>query len=504
MSSKLATALTTLSVVTLAGCTASTPPPVATVAAPLADSPAWTTLVNDFVEDTFMAQPMFAVQSGRHEFDGKMPDLSFAGISIEIRRLNDARARVMKVQSETLSAAQAFERQYLLAELSNELFWLSKAEFPFRNPAWYVGQLDPEVYVAREYAPAATRLAGYIGYARAIPEIAAHIKANLRTPLPRTYVDYAVKAFGGYADFYANDVPQAFASIKDANARRTLAEVNPKAVKAMRELRDWFVAERKTANENFALGPELYQDMLRDTDSVDMPIADIKAAALADVERNTAELKAACVALAPKKSIAACVAQMNARKSPGGPVVSARTQLGLLREFVRQKDLVSIPSEAQAAVQAAPPYNRSNSAYIIIPGPYEKNLPSVYSIAPPDPSWTAKEQLDYVLSEAMLRNTSAHEVWPGHFLQYLHSYRSKSLIAKLFVGYDFAEGWAHYGEELMREAGLDNGSAEARIAQLADALWRSAITLVHRPAHRRYDGGAVGETIPRHFLYGCG
>ena len=34
-------------------------------------------------------------------------------------------------------------------------------------------------------------------------------------------------------------------------------------------------------------------------------------------------------------------------------------------------------------------YARQNFAYIDIPGPYETNLPSVYYIAPPDPTWPA-------------------------------------------------------------------------------------------------------------------
>ena len=66
-----------------------------------------------------------------------------------------------------------------------------------------------------------------------------------------------------------------------------------------------------------------------------------------------------------------------------------------------------------------------------------------------------------------------HEVWPGHFLQFLHANRSPSKFGEVFVGYAFAEGWAHYTEEMMWEAGLGNGDPEIHIGQLIEALLRN-------------------------------
>ena len=68
--------------------------------------------------------------------------------------------------------------------------------------------------------------------------------------------------------------------------------------------------------------------------------------------------------------------------------------------------------------------------------------------------------------------TSVHEVMPGHFLQFLHANRAPSVFGRMFVGYAFAEGWAHYSEELMWEAGLGNGDPEMHIGQLSNALLR--------------------------------
>jgi uncharacterized protein (DUF885 family) len=65
-----------------------------------------------------------------------------------------------------------------------------------------------------------------------------------------------------------------------------------------------------------------------------------------------------------------------------------------------------------------------------------------------------------------------HEVWPGHFLQFLHSNANPSKLEALWVGYAYAEGWAHYCEEMMIEKGLAKGDPEKHIGQLIDALLR--------------------------------
>ena len=92
--------------------------------------------------------------------------------------------------------------------------------------------------------------------------------------------------------------------------------------------------------------------------------------------------------------------------------------------FVADHDLVTIPGPEQALVETAPPYNAQNFAYIDTPARTRQDVPAVYYIAPPDPRWTPAEQAKYVGGEGTLLSTSVHEVWPGHFLQFLHVNRN--------------------------------------------------------------------------------
>jgi uncharacterized protein (DUF885 family) len=439
-------------------------------------SQAWAEFSQRFIAAYFKAQPFFAAQAGRHEFDGQMPDLSEAGIKQEIARLHQAQTELDAIDGAQLTPRQQFDRDYLRAVISGDLFWLEKAQFPFKNPAWYVDHLDPDVYLTREYAPLATRMKAYIAYARTIPKIATDIRNNLRMPLPKSYIDYGVKAFGGFAEFYQRAVPGVFASVQDADLQQQLTEADAAAAKAMRELADWLSSERQRATNEFALGKELFAQMLQDTEGVELPLAQIEAAGRADLERNLAALKTACAQYLPGAALRVCMSKMAAHKPQGSAVEVARAQLQQLKAFIEHHRVITIPSRQEALVAEAPPYNRSNGAYISVPGPYDRNVASTYYIAPPDPSWSKAEQAAYIPSLAVLTFTSAHEVWPGHFLQFLHSNNNPIKLEGLWVGYGFAEGWAHYSEEMMYEMGLGQGSdphaIELHIGQLSEALLR--------------------------------
>jgi len=454
----------------MAACSGPATPPPATRQPAMRDS--WADFASAFIESYFRANPFFAVQAGRHEFDGQMPDLSAAGIAAEVARLQKARAAAAAFDPRALNEAEHFERNYLLSVIDGDLFWLERARFPFTNPAWYIDSLDPDVYLNRDYAPLPKRLTGYIGYLRSIPRIAADIRANLHEPLPPTFVQRGIDGFGGFADFYRNDAPKVFAAVQDAAAQRELAEASAQAAAAMEALKSWLQAGAAQGGGNFALGEGLFLEMLKATERVEVPLAELLAAGRADLERNTRSLREACAQYLPGGTLLRCTAKMRADKPQGGAVEGARAQLDALRAFIVARNIVSIPSDQRPRVAEAPPYNRANAAYINVPGPYDKDVPSTYDIAPPDPSWSAAERADYIPGKASLLYTSVHEVWPGHFLQFLHSNRNPSKIAALWVGYGYAEGWAHYSEEMMWEEGLGDGDPGQHVGQLTDALLR--------------------------------
>lgn len=430
----------------------------------------WEDFQNRFIERAFELDPTFGAGQGKHEFDGRLPDWSEEGLTAAKTFLRDTITQAEAMRG--LNAEQTFQRDYLVAVARGQLFWLETADQPHTNPAFYMGALSPSMYVTRPYAPLDVRLRAYIQYLQAIPNAATQIRANLRTPLPVTFINYGRSAFGGLAAYYQGDGKAAFAEVNDPALQRELSEASNAAAVAMTGLSNWLETQRPTATNDFALGAERFAQMLRDTEMVDIPLEELERIGREDLARNQQAMREACGRYAPGATIAQCMAQMNANKPQGGSVEGARQQLAGLRQFIVDHNLVSIPGTEEAQVAEAPPFARQNFAYINIPGPYETNLPSVYYIAPPDPTWPAQVQRDFVPGQAELLFVSAHEVWPGHFLNFLHANRSQNQFGRVFVGYAYAEGWAHYTEEMMWDAGLANGDPETHVGQISNALRR--------------------------------
>ncbi|AIT05560.1 hypothetical protein MC45_03125 [Sphingomonas taxi] len=471
----------------VAGCSGGAPSATnESAAAQPAHSNGFAQFRDGFIEGWFKLDPANAVYQGRHDFDGQLPDWSGAGLQRQSAFLHHAIDRARAFGDADLSPDERFERDYLIRVAEGKLFWLEDADQPHSNPAYYVGGgLDPNVYIARPYADAPTRLKALIAFFGRVPAAAQAIRANLKTPMPRSFIDYGVAGFNGFADYYVGDARKAFADVRDPALQAQLKTSSAAASKAVRDLGGWLAAQRGTATDDFALGADRFQRMVRATEGVDASLATLEAAGRADLKRNQDALAAACKQFAPGQTIPACIDKMNANKSADGPVAEARRQIPTLRAFVVAKDLVTIPGTEEAKVEESPPYNRQNSAYIDPAGPYEKNVPSVYYISPPDPSWDKKTQDAFVPGKKDLLFTSVHEVMPGHFLQFLHANRSKSMFGRVFVGYAFAEGWAHYAEEMMWEAGLDNGDPETHIGQISNALLRDCRFLSAIGMHAR-------------------
>lgn len=438
-----------------------------------AHSVEWDSYINAFLESTFAANPDLAVYEGRHEFDGKLPDWSLQGLQREIERLKAERAKAIAFDPKRLDNRQRFERDYATNVIDGRLFRLASAEWPFKNPSFYADSLDPNVYVSREYASLDQRVKAYTAYARNVPVAMRQMQANLRTPMPRPFVAMGRITTGGLASYYEKDVPVVFASVKDPQLQAEFKEANAGAIAAAKELDAWFATQEKTATESFAMGAEKFSEMLRATEDVNVPLERLEQIGREDLDRNLKALHEACNEFAQGKTIEECIAGVKANKPEGGTVEAARRQLVDLKAFVTAHNIVSIPGSEEAEVAESPPYQRWNFAYIDIPGPYEKKLPSIYYIAPPNPQWTKAEREAYIPGRADLLFTSIHEVWPGHFLQFLHANRATSKFGQVFVGYAYAEGWGHYAEEMMWESGISK-DPETHIGQLLNALLRNA------------------------------
>lgn len=433
-------------------------------------APTWEEFAATTVSEYYARSPESAVDAGLHEYDGQMSDNSMAARTAKAAWIDQV---IVDASAYTdLVGIEAFERDYLLTEMRGQLFWLRDSGYATKNPLDYVS-FGVSVYVDREYAPLQERLQAYTRYIEQIPAALQTMRDNLEPPLPAPFVELGHAILAGFAGYLESTVPELFAVVEDEQLQRQFAAANGDAVDAVLQAATWLEGLKATATNDYALGEDRFLKMLKDTQGVDITLAELKAAGELDLRRNLDMLFEACAEYAPGESTEACVLKVQNRKPPEGAVDGATRQLPALKQFLIDKAIVSIPSDEEALVDEAPPHRRFNAAYISIPGSYESGLPSVYYIAPPDPEWSEADQLAYVPGETDLLAISVHEVWPGHFLQYLHSNRTENNIGRHFGTYTFSEGWAHYTEQMMVDAGLGEGDPEVRIGQLLNALLRN-------------------------------
>ena len=451
----------------LAGCDMSEQEPA------VVPPPSWERFTDEFIERYFEEVPTAGVWAGRHEHDGQLPDVSAAGITQRVAMLRDFADRAQReFSTESLSTSEDVERRQLIAAIDGMLFWVEVAESHRHNPAWYARAISPSVYVSRDYASKAVRLEALTAYLGRLPSYLQQMRATLEPPFPRPFVRTAMVRFGGLATHLAEDAPTVFAEVEEGALQQAFSAALEPAVAALRDVKAWLELQLEDSLDDFALGEERYRELLRRVYRIDLDWRTLKTVAQADLDRNLELLRKTCRSIDPELAITDCAARVRGDKPAEGAVARANAQLPQLKAFLLGADIVGIPSDEVAYVAEAPAYRRTNSAYIETPGPYEEGLPAVYYIAGPDPEWPADVQLQYVPGAADLLNTSVHEVWPGHFLQSLYSKRSNNRIGKVLRNGMLSEGWAHYAEELMQEAGLGDGRPLVHAGQILDALMR--------------------------------
>jgi len=431
----------------------------------------WAEFVATVIDDYYRQNPERASDAGLHQYDGQMSDKSIAGLTAYADWIESVLAEAA-IYSD-LDDIEAFERDYLSTSLSGRLFWLRDSDFLSKNPLFYTSAIGISVFVDREYAPLDQRIQAYTQYMQKLPEMLEQMQKNLQPPLPAPYVEMGHRVLSGLVEYLSTTVPEIFSPVEDEQLQRQFSTANDAAVEAVQQSADWLEGLKATATNDYALGEDRFLKMLRTGQGVDVTLADLKAAGQRDLDSNLELLREVCAEFAPGESMADCTAKAQSRKPPEGAVGGARRQLPMLKKFVVENDLVSIPGTEDALVDEAPPHRRFNAAYINIPGPFEVGMPSTYYIAPPDPDWSEEDQLDYLPGESDLLGISVHEVWPGHFLQYLHSNRTENNVGRHFGTYTFSEGWAHYTEQMMIDAGLGDGDPEIHIGQLLNALRRN-------------------------------
>ena len=186
-----------------------------------------------------------------------------------------------------------------------------------------------------------------------------------------------------------------------------------------------------------------------------------------------------------------CEAWRSAKDShpaPGTLIATAREQVAELRTFLARSGVLDVPDGEDVQVAPSPGFLRWSSASLWMPGPFEsKPAGATYYLTDALRSWPEERQREHLrdLNHPTLWSISMHEVFPGHFLHFQHLRKVESKVRRstLLAPASYVEGWAHYGEQMMIEAGFGRRDPNVQLGQLAEALVRLARFIVGIKLH---------------------
>ncbi|KIG12624.1 hypothetical protein DB30_01189 [Enhygromyxa salina] len=440
---------------------------------------------SQLLDDYFDAYPLRAVTLGLHKYDGRIRDASADGLAAEISRLKIGLELLRSFEPATLSARAQVEQAALISTFDGELFELEVRRSPWRNPMFYMADVELTPYISRNYAPLAERAAALGEAAQAGVTHLEQAQRNLEDYLPRPFVETTLLQVRGTISFVEVDVPLALRGLtRDDQAK--LDEALAALATALRGYEAFLIERQASATDEFALGADQLLEMLARSQGIELDLPTLTRMATADLERNLALVEAAAKQINPRKSVAQVMASVTADKpAPDQVLAEATQQANTARQFLIDHDLVTIPgsnadpdtdldtvTQAIVEVVETPPFMRWNSAFLDAAGPFEQTpLPSFYYISPPDPAWPADQQRAYIPGRTDLLFITVHEVWPGHFLHSLHVAHNDSHILQSLWNFTTGEGWAHYCEQMMWEQGLSD-DPRVQLGQLQNALLR--------------------------------
>ncbi len=359
-----------------------------------------------------------------------------------------------------------------------------------KDPDLYTSGVTRSIYliIKRNFAAPQVRLRSVIAREGAIPGATVAARQNLEDP-PKIYTEIALEQLPGIIDFFRKDVPGAFAQVKDAQLLAEFQRRNSAVVDALRKYQNFLREDLLPISKgDFRIGAENYRKKLLADEMVDIPLDRLLEVGYADLRRNQQRLKETAEQIDPHHSPREVLAELGKdHPAPDHLLQSFRDLLGSLRQFIEQKQIVTIPSQVLPIVQETPPFMRATTtASMDIPGAYEtKATEALLSVTIPQPGWKPQRVEEWMegFNRGTILSTAVHEAYPGHYTQFLWVQHAPSKVRKLIAVGTNAEGWAHYTEQMMLDEGYGSGDPKLRLGQLQDALLRDARFVVGIEMH---------------------
>ncbi len=458
-------------------------------------------LTEQYFDEYFGFNPTAGTAAGFHRYDVELDDFSAASIANQVAWLHSVDKKLAPIDPKALDAADAADLQILVNSIHSQLLSLETIRLWEKNPDTYSTGITNAAFtiMEREYASANIRLRSVVSREQKMPQVLLDARKNLKNP-PRIYTEIALQQVDGDISFFQNDVPAAFTSATDDKAKADFARTNAAVIQALKDYAAWLKSDLlPRSNGDYKLGADTYAKKLLYDEMVDIPLDHLLEVAYTDLHKNQADFARIAKEVDPAKTPQQVLAELGAlHPAPDQLLNTFQQTFNSLTSFIRDHHIITIPSNVQPVLEETPPFERATTfASMDSPGPFETHSTKAYfNVTLPEKDWPAAKTADYMtaFNVGTIVSTSVHEAFPGHYVQFLYSTVFPSKIRKLIGANTNIEGWAHYCEQMMIEAGYAAAPPDAtpdqvkqarliHLGQLQDALLRDARFVVAIKLH---------------------
>jgi uncharacterized protein (DUF885 family) len=422
-------------------------------------------LVDEYLEFTWKNYPLKATASGIHTYDDHVQSFSLTNAK---RQLEDEQKFVERFRAEldysALNESNRIDYTLIAHSFRQHEFELNRAHTLERDPSVYPQAIAEVGFLmfSREYAPFTERMDSLARRVEKFPQILEEGKNNLRNP-PRLWTEIGIQTTKGAIQFYETMIGQAAGKIPEEKLRTRLSSANSHLLVALRSYQEFLEKELiHKSSGHFADGRENFVYRLKNFYLLDQSPEEIKATAEKVLQDTKKEMEEIAKKVDPNKQWWEILEEAKKKHFSTEEVLPAYRKVSeRARQWVIEKKLVSIPEE-HLEVLETPSYMRYLVPYAAYyrPAPFEKEQRGYYFVTPVDETLT-EEQKEARLGELFIdiENTTAHEAYPGHHLQFILQNRL-SKIRRLADTPLLSEGWGLYCERLGEEYGFYSGPVD--------------------------------------------
>lgn len=432
----------------------------------------------DFFKKYFELRPTEAIYYGIQGYDHLLNDYSDDGYKEQKAFVEDSLKRLRQVSVKGLTRDETIDYALIEGRLTIENYEFNKEDHRLKWPELSLPIQHIYILTVR---PTNNLIGNITSRLERSPQVIAQGISNLSRPAanpPRLWTEMAILAAKGGITFLDNlpNTPKVKEALKDPARFKEAIESAKAAVHNFREFLERDLLPRSRGS--YAVGEEHYHLLLKKRHFLSQDAQSLLSLGEGLFDKTKKELARLADEIAPGKSIEEVTLKIQENHPSIDDLLSAyQKAMEAARAFVLEQNLVSFPPREELRVVPTPEFRRHEipfAAYLS-PSPKDPEQAGYYYVTPVtevdllrEHNWTG------------LENTSVHESYPGHHLQFTiaNSIPEASTLPRLMNESSvFYEGWALYCEQLMQEKGFLK-TKEHRFVMLKDRLWRALRILI--------------------------